>query len=195
MLRHDRIGLGRIRQPVLVLGVHAEIVQLVEAQVADLQFVTGEPPSSSGAFQHSTRCSPPYDSTPMFSGRLGRSSTFTLHVAISYPDGFFSINRYCLVSARTLFTTTMLAASSVSCVWKRLSRSSSSSSLANQVATGFGNAVYGTWMLKSSPARTVMSRTLRRSIIGLFGCSCSVTEMLGRDGSDAPISLTAINRN
>lgn len=72
--------------------------------------------------------------------------------------------------------------------------SGSKLSLLYQLATGGGNAVKGTCIEKSSPARTVMSRTALRSIQGLFGCSSTTIPTLGRLGGDVPTSLTARTR-
>lgn len=63
------------------------------------------------------------------------------------------------------------------------------------MATGFGKAVKGTCTEKSSPARTVMSRTALRSMHGLFGCSSTTMPELGLLDGDLPTSLTAETRN
>src|SRR6185437_5782902 len=81
--------------------------------------------------------------------------------------------------------------------WKNIlvSVSSRSTSLLNQVAVGFGNPVNGAKMEKSSPARTVTSLIAPRSILGLFACSSMIIGPLDLDGSDLPISFTAMILN
>lgn len=81
--------------------------------------------------------------------------------------------------------------------WRCILESESSriESSLNQEAVGRGKPMKGTWMLKSSPARTVMSRTPPKSMHGLLGCSSTKIPALGLLGSLLPMSFTAITRN
>lgn len=89
----------------------------------------------------------------------------------------------------------LLRNTELTCWCTLVSDSSSRVSLLNHVSVGSGNATYGTWIEKSSPARTVMSRIPPWSMHRLLGYSSIKMLLLGLLGSDGPTFFTAITLN